>query len=169
LILEKPREKNMVLTNWDIWEYFRQRFPKLPDYELIPKIFRETGLSSRNIPHQPYTSKNDERKRRSYYRFSHYKLNPCYIGCLPKAVKKLEKILERLDKFAEKKKGDPELSDKEIEEKKLNPGSMELSKLQSDIIELQEFVKKANEYTDENYIPNPNDANFIYSVIQKAR
>jgi len=171
LILEKPRKKKNSLTNWDVWQYFRNCYPNLPDYDLASRIFRETGLSSRNIPHQPYTSR-EERVRRPYYKFSHYDSNPCYIGCLTFAIKKLKKVLPVLEKLAEKKRDEPEMSDEEIEERKMNPYKPDMGKsaeLRKKRDNTQKFIKQAIEHHNKNYKPDPNDSRNIYEVIKMAR
>lgn len=132
LILEKPRDIK-TKTHWDIWEKSRKLYPNLKDWELQQNGL--VGIYSRNIPHKRYI-----RKHRSYYRFSHYKLNPCYIGCLETAIKRLEdkaQILE--DSFDSHSK------------------------------QFRHGVQAIKEYFNKNYIPDPNDSKYIYSVILKSR
>jgi len=62
LILEKPRAKNII--PYPRFKHRRNKITKGYD-------------SSKRIP-------------RSYYRYSHYKSNPCYMGCLETALTKPE-------------------------------------------------------------------------------
>ncbi len=129
----------MAVTNWDIWQYFRHLYPKLPDYELQIIIFRETGLNSRNIPHSAYASE-EERKRRQYYKFSHYNSKPCYIGSLDSAIIKIQKIIVILE-----------------------------SNIDPRVDEFRDNLQRIKEHFKKNYVPHPKDSEFIYKVIKCAQ
>ena len=111
LILEKPRAKNQK-------PYLRHR---------------------RNKPTKSYDTVR--RARKEYFRFSHYNSNPCYIGCLEFAIKKLERKMivdnanERLDHD----------------------------------YNFNEFVASIKKYFDKNYTSNSKDSLYIYKIIKSAQ